>query len=198
MAVVVAVVAAHPVRRFDEFRSPDSSGGDIQGHILSSSGNGRWQLWAAAVDEFESKPAFGRGAGSYGAWWLQHRTLSLFVVDAHSLYVEVLGQLGIVGFILIVGAFLAGIVTAVRRLLRIEAEERVTLAAVTATFVAFAIAAGVDWMWELTIVPVVASYASPWRRGRERRSRCGRDSPLPTRGRRSAVASSGTGSGRPW
>jgi hypothetical protein len=156
VAVVVAVVAAHPVRRFDEFRSPDISGGDIQGHILSSSGNGRWQLWAAAVDEFESKPAFGRGAGSYGAWWLQHRTLSLFVVDAHSLYVEVLGELGIVGFILIVGAFLAGIVTAVRRLLRIEAEERVTLASVTATFVAFAIAAGVDWMWELTIVPVVA------------------------------------------
>jgi hypothetical protein len=53
----------------------------------------------------------------------------------------------------------------------------VTLAAVTAT----------SWrsrsprVWigcgELTIVPVVAFVCSPWRRGRERRSRCGRDSP---------------------
>jgi O-Antigen ligase len=156
VAAVVAIVAVHPIRRFDAFRSPGLEGGDIQAHILSSSGNGRWQLWASAVDEFKSKPAFGRGAGSYESWWLEHASLPLFVQDAHSLYVEVLGELGIAGFILLVGAFLAGIVTAVRRLLRLEGDERVTLAALTATFVAYAVAAAVDWMWELTIVSVVA------------------------------------------
>lgn len=156
VAAVAAIVAAHPVRRFDEFKSPQLGGDDIQAHLLSSAGNGRWQLWGAAVREFESKPAFGHGAGSYEAWWLEHGSLPLFVQDAHSLYVEVLGELGIVGFLLLVGAFLAGIVTAVRRLLRMEADERVTLAAVTAAFVAFAVAAALDWMWELTIVPVVA------------------------------------------
>lgn len=156
VAFIGALVAVHPIRRFDAFRSADLQGGDIQAHLLSSAGNGRWQLWAAAVDEFETKPAFGRGAGSYESWWLEHGSLPLFVQDAHSLYVEVLGELGIVGFLLLAGAFIAGIVTAVRRLLRQDEEERVTLAAVTAVFVAFAVSAAVDWMWELTIVPVVA------------------------------------------
>ncbi len=155
-AFFVAVAAAHPIRRFDQFRNPTLSAGDLQAHILSSSGNGRWQFWASAIKEFESKPGFGRGAGSYEAWWLQHGSLPLFVQDAHSLYVEVLGELGIVGFLLLVGIFAAGLFTAVRRLIRMPAVERVTPAAVTATFVAFAIGAAVDWMWELTIVPVVA------------------------------------------
>ena len=155
-AFFVAVAAAHPIRRFDQFRNPTLSAGDLQAHILSSSGNGRWQFWASAIKEFESKPGFGRGAGSYEAWWLQHGSLPLFVQDAHSLYVEVLGELGIVGFLLLVGTFVAGLFTVVRRLIRMPAVERVTPAAVTATFVAFAIGAAVDWMWELTIVPVVA------------------------------------------
>jgi O-antigen ligase len=107
VAVVVAVVAAHPVRRFDEFRSPDIPGGDIQGHILSSSGNGRWQLWTAAVDEFESKPAFGRGAGAMGLVAPAQDAVAVRGGRA-LLYVEVLGEPGIVGFILIVGAFSPG------------------------------------------------------------------------------------------
>jgi hypothetical protein len=156
VAVIGALVAVHPIRRFDAFRSPGLEGGNVQAHLLSSAGNGRWQLWAAAVDEFESKPGFGRGAGSYESWWLEHGSLPLFVQDAHSLYVEVLGELGIVGFLLLAGTFITGIATAVRRLSRQEEDERVTLAAVTAVFVAFAVSAAVDWMWELTIVPVVA------------------------------------------
>lgn len=162
VAVVVAVagiVASHPIRRFEDFKSPASQTNDpsqLQAHLLSASGNGRWQLWHSAIDEFDSKPVSGRGAGSYEAWWLQHGSLPLFVQDAHSLYLETLGELGIVGFALLVGSFLTGLGTAVRRLLRTRDDEQVMLAAVTAAFVGYAVAAAVDWMWELTIVSVVA------------------------------------------
>jgi O-antigen ligase/polysaccharide polymerase Wzy-like membrane protein len=159
VAGVAAVVAVHPIRRLEAFKTPTvayRAVHGIQAHLLSPSGNGRWQLWTSAIDEFDSKPVFGRGAGSYEAWWAQHGSLPAFVQDAHSLYAETLGELGIVGFLLLVGAFLAGLGGAVGRLFRAGEQERVTLAAVTAVFVAFAVAAAVDWMWELTIVSVVA------------------------------------------
>jgi hypothetical protein len=157
VVVIAGLVLAHPIRRFDEFkRPPESQSHQIQSHLLSSAGSGRWQLWGQAIDEFRTRPVVGRGAGSYGEWWTRHRPIGLAAQDAHSLYAETLGELGLVGFALLVGAFVAGIVTAARRLLRVEGDDRVTLAAVTAAFVAYAVAAGIDWMWELTIVSVVA------------------------------------------
>src|SRR6266540_4307976 len=159
VAAVVGIVASHPVRRFEIFKNPTSQTTDpsqLQKHLLSASGNGRWQLWHSALDEFDSKPVVGRGAGSYEAWWLEHGSLPLFVQDAHSLYLETLGELGIVGFVLLVGTFLAALGTAARRLLRQPDDDRVLLASVTAAFVGYAVAAAVDWMWELTIVSVVA------------------------------------------
>jgi O-Antigen ligase/Tetratricopeptide repeat len=156
VVVIAGILVSHPIRRFDDFkRPPGKQTHQIQGHLLSSSGSGRWQLWGQAVREFESRPLIGRGAGSYGQWWAQHRTISLASQDAHSLYLETLGELGLVGFALLAGAFVAGFVSAGRRLLRSEGDARVTLAAVTAAFTAYAVAAGIDWMWELTIVSVV-------------------------------------------
>jgi tetratricopeptide (TPR) repeat protein len=107
------------------------------------------------VDEFETAPALGKGAGSYEAWWAQHGTLRGFVKDAHSLYLESLGELGIVGLLLMAGAFLTGIVAGLRRVLARAGEERLALAAVWAGFLAYAVASGIDWMWEMTVVSVV-------------------------------------------
>ena len=157
VVVVAGLMLSHPIRRFDDFkRPPGNQSHEIQGHLLSSSGSGRWQLWGEAIREFETRPVIGRGAGSYGQWWSQHRPISLASQDAHSVYAETLGELGLIGFALLVGAFVAGFVTAGRRLLRMEGDARVPLAAVTACFTAYAVVAGIDWMWELTIVSVVA------------------------------------------
>jgi len=157
VVVIAGLVFAHPIRRFDEFRRPPSNQShQIQSHLLSGGGSGRWQLWSQALDEFRSRPAIGRGAGSFGQWWTQHRPIALAAQDAHSLYAETLGELGLVGFVLLVAAFAAGLIAAARRVMRVKGDDRVTLAAVTAAFVAYAVAAGIDWMWELTIVSVVA------------------------------------------
>jgi tetratricopeptide (TPR) repeat protein len=164
LLIVGGIVAAHPVRLFQHFKAvpsyqintlPSNTTNPIQVHLLTVGSSGRWQQWASVVDEFESAPGIGRGAGSYEAWWAQHGTLKGFVKDAHSLYLETLGELGIVGFLLIVGAFLTGLVAGVRRALAAAGEERLAIAAIWAGFVAYAFAAGIDWMWEMTVVSVV-------------------------------------------
>src|SRR5439155_25112217 len=89
------------------------------------------------------------------AWWDRYRPLPIVSRDAHSLYVEALGEVGVVGGALIIGALLTGVVASVRFVRRAAGEQRVTAAALTATFVGFLIAAGLDWMWELTAVAAV-------------------------------------------
>ena len=161
VAAIVGILMLDPVERFEQFKNPsatlvDTRGDYVRAHLLSASGNGRWQLWGSSVDQFRSEPLHGGGAGSYEAWWAKNGSLPMFVRDAHSLYAETLGELGLVGFVLLLAAFGAGIAAALWRLRAQQAEGRVTLAAFTASFIAFVVAAGVDWMWELTIVSMVA------------------------------------------
>lgn len=155
--LVVAVALAHPVRRFEHFKQVPTSvpvaGGTT--HLLSGAGNGRWQFWSAAIDEFRSAPLQGRGAGSYEAWWARHGAFPYFVVNAHSLYLQTLGDLGIVGFLLLVGALAAGVIAAVVRLRGVRDHERTAVAALLGAACVFLVAAGLDWMWELTVVGVV-------------------------------------------
>jgi tetratricopeptide (TPR) repeat protein len=156
-----AVVALDPVERFEDFkRSPaDGAGFEQEGftgaHIASTAGTGRWQFWEAAVDQFAGAPLLGGGAGSYEAWWAQHGSFSYAITDAHSLYLETLGELGAVGLVLLVAFLAIPLVAGVRRALRAVGAERDTIAALLAASLAYVVAAGIDWMWELTAVSVL-------------------------------------------
>jgi tetratricopeptide (TPR) repeat protein len=158
--VVVAaagLVAAQPVDRFDRFKAlPGAQTGTdenfVSNHLTSTSGSGRWQLWTAAVDEYRTEPLHGRGAGSYEAWWLQSPIFAGFARDAHSLYAETLGELGIVGLCLLAATLLAGALTGLRRVL----EGRPAAAGLLAAFLGYALGAAIDWVWELTAVTLVA------------------------------------------
>jgi len=159
--VVAVALAADPIGRFRAFKEPpqaleEPTGDFVRAHLLSGNGSGRWQLWASALDQFESRPLFGRGAGSYEGWWSQHGSLAMFVRDAHSLYAEVLGELGLAGMLLLGGALATGLVVGLMRLVqRQRPSDRLLVAGLLAAFVAFACGLAVDWMWELTVVGVV-------------------------------------------
>ena len=162
-AVVVGIAVARPFHRFQEFKKvppPGFGGSSVQQHLFASTGNGRWQLWQSAVEEFKSRPLVGRGAGSYQAWWAQHASLRFFVRDAHSLYAETLGELGIVGLVLLVAFLGSVVVIGARRIAKSAGENRPAVAALLGLFVAFLFEAGVDWMWELTAVGLVAFAAA--------------------------------------
>ena len=159
-AIAVGIAAAHPVQRFQDFKqTPANLNESIHTHLFSGSSNGRWQLWTAAVDEFKKEPVHGEGAGSYEAWWAQHGELSFFVRDAHSLYVEALGELGIVGLVLLLGFFVTSVAVGGTRLMGENEEQRAAVAALLAVAAGYLLEAGIDWMWELTAVSVVAMVA---------------------------------------
>ena len=163
---VVGVAAADPAERAREFRKPPGEVGAldqndlVRAHLLSGSGSGRWQFWSAAVDEWRAQPVHGGGAGSYEAWWAQHGSFTAFIRDAHSLYLETLGELGPLGLLLILTFVSATLVVGVSRARALEGPNRDTVAGLTAVVAGFAVAAGIDWMWELTVVTVVAVVAS--------------------------------------
>jgi hypothetical protein len=124
--------------------------------LESFSSNGRWPLWESALEENASKPLTGRGAGSFEAWWAQHKGAhySGFVEDAHSLYLEALAELGIVGFALLVG-FLAWVfVAGGRRYLRASSRRRTQLAAALAGCAAFCLGSAYDWLWQIAVLPI--------------------------------------------
>jgi O-antigen ligase len=163
LVAIAGIAAFDPATKFEDFKRPPgetkyTEGDFTRSHLLSSTSTGRWQLWAAAGDEWDTKPALGRGAGSYQAWWLEHADFPLFVRDAHSLWLEMLGELGVVGFLLIVVGFGAGFAAALARLRR-AGPARPLVAALTAVLAAFVLAAAIDWVWELTIVGLVAVVA---------------------------------------
>jgi hypothetical protein len=160
-AATVVVVALHPIQRFETFKEPPhvarlASGDFVKAHLLSGNGSGRWQFWGAALDQWRTWPIGGEGAGTFESWWAQHGSFYYFLRDAHSLYVEVLGELGIVGFVLLVGAVLTPFVVGGRRYHRTrDLDERVTLSTLLAVFAGWAVSLAIDWMWEMTIVSLV-------------------------------------------
>jgi hypothetical protein len=165
VTVLAAAVAVHPVRQVEAFKRPPAAVQRIQphdfvrSHLLSGSGNGRWQWWSTAIDQWKEHPLVGQGAGSFEQWWSEHASFTYFVRDAHSLYVETLGELGLVGFVLVLALVVGGVSIGVRRALVGEGDAQVSTAALTAVFAAYAVAAGIDWMWELPAVTVVAVLA---------------------------------------
>ena len=160
VVLVAGVAAADPGSRLDSFKKPPRVAGQGGGvtnntHLLSGGGHGRWQAWDAAVGEFRAHPIAGGGAGSYEAWWARHADISYVTRYAHSLYLQTLGELGLLGGALLLG--LVGVVgvTAARRWRGSRGAERGVLAAAIAMLLAWAVAAGFDWIWELTAVGVV-------------------------------------------
>lgn len=151
--LLAGVVVSDPAARLRQFKAApegeDAGSVDIGAHLASGGGSGRWQFWDAALDEFSRYPLAGGGAGSYESWWLQHGSLDWFVRNAHSLWLETLGELGLAGLLLLGAAFAVGVATGVRRLRAAPPEDRATPAALLAVLLAFTLGAAIDWVWQL-------------------------------------------------
>jgi hypothetical protein len=160
-ALLALAPAAYSLR---DFTQPPATAGEaapatLTDHLLSGSGSGRWQFWAAALGEFRRSPLHGGGAGSYEAWWAQHGSLRYFVRDAHSLPLQTLAELGIIGFALLAAAFAIAAATGARHLRSSVGAARAPVAALLAVVTAYLVGAAIDWMWELPAVTAVGFVA---------------------------------------
>ncbi len=157
-AVTGALLAADLGQALEGFKQTGFKRGGTAGEsgLVSGAGGGRYQIWSAALEEFGAYPVLGGGAGSYESWWAANPQFPLFVRDAHSLYLETLGELGLPGLALLLGALGYGLLTGLRRLRGRAGVERATIAGLCATLLTFAFAAGLDWMWEMPLLTGVA------------------------------------------
>jgi hypothetical protein len=158
-ALVVLVVAGAldaPGRAssgWGEFKRGGGPGSGT-GRLGSVAGQSRYQLWRAALDENATKPLIGTGSGTFELWWARHGNTGESVRDTHSLYLQTLGELGIVGLVLLVGFLLTIFVGGGRGALRASAADRSRLAAALAGCVAFCLTAVVDWMWQIPVLAI--------------------------------------------
>jgi hypothetical protein len=144
-------------RAWDSFQGPETPLGADPAHRLTSLGGTRSAQWTVALSIFERHPTHGIGAGTFEFAWNQDPRRTGHVVDAHSLYLEALAELGWPGAILIVGALGALLLAALRAAARAaDGPARGATAGCAAAFAVFCLTAGVDWMWESTAVTVMA------------------------------------------
>ncbi|HSC50512.1 MAG TPA: O-antigen ligase family protein [Gaiellaceae bacterium] len=157
LAIAVAAVAAvggpraGARRAYHAFNAPAPLvRSDASNRLFSLSGSNRSDYWRVAWREVEAHPLLGGGAGSFQRFWLRHRSAELPVLDAHSLYLETLAELGAVGL-----ALLLCVLTV--PLLGLRTARRTPFAAAAlGGYVAFLVHAGIDWDWEMPAVTLTA------------------------------------------
>jgi O-Antigen ligase len=155
-AVVLAAALDVPGRAssgWDEFRHGGVPGSGT-GRLGSVAGQSRYQLWQAALHESGTEPLTGTGAGTFELWWARHNTTGESVRDTHSLYLQTLGELGVVGLLVLVAFLLAVFGGGGSNALRADPADRSPLAAGLAGCAAFFLTAAVDWMWQIPVLPV--------------------------------------------
>jgi hypothetical protein len=159
MGVVLVVLAialaagaggfAH--REYDKFvdGTNETRATQIRERLTDPANDGRLPLWRAAVRIYETQKLRGTGAGTYQQYFPRYRTESGYVVDAHSLYLQSLAELGIVGFVLILVVVL-GILVGLAG--RIRGPDRALYAALFAVSLAWAVHQAFDWDWQMPAV----------------------------------------------
>jgi hypothetical protein len=164
-AAVVALVAAglvagapgkldHVWRDFKNHATTNPSQNSVS-RFGSTSGEGRYQFWTAAVHATNGRVLGGSGPGTFQLLWLPRAPFESYVTNAHSLYVETLAEDGVVGLVLLIAFFVLVVGAAIRLVIRSRFEERTRAAAIAAAFVAFLVYAASDWIWQVPVVPAV-------------------------------------------
>ncbi len=158
-AAVVAIVAialllgagSFAVREYDRFVNDngEATTSQTRERLTDPANNNRLPLWRAAVRIFDTQKLRGTGAGTYQQHYFRTRTDPLYVTDAHSLYLQSLAELGVVGFALILVVVL-GILGGLAA--RIRGPDRALYAALFAVALAWSIHQGFDWDWQMPAV----------------------------------------------
>jgi O-antigen ligase len=161
VAAVVGLAASHPGRRIEDFKKPPAAPGSQHGfvarHLASAEGSGRYQFWKAGIEAFRDEPLRGQGAGSYAEWWARKGDIAYYIRNAHSLFVETLAELGLLGGLALLVFFAAALAGGIRARTREPAAAGVALAALLCGVAS----AAIDWTWQLpgAFAPVVVAAA---------------------------------------
>lgn len=154
---VGAAAAAGGESAWEDFKTAQAADDPDPAARLANLRGTRYAIWTTALDRFEADPWQGDGAGTFEFAWSREGTGGEFIKDAHSLYLEALAELGVVGLALLlamVGAIAWAAIAVLRRFG--DGPERGAAAAAAGAIAAYLFGAGLDWLWEATAVSVLA------------------------------------------
>jgi tetratricopeptide (TPR) repeat protein len=149
--LAVAVIAvANAGRIADEFR-----GGEVTnepGRLGSLSSNNRLDWWGEAWDIFRADPLAGAGAGTFEVARKRYRETASPVTEPHSVPLQFLAGMGLVGLALFVALVAAAASAAVAARRRLEGGERDAAAALSVALALWLAHALVDYDWDFVAV----------------------------------------------
>ena len=155
----IALSAAFAGRIWHEFTNPVSSqiSSSSPNRLGSLNSSNRWRWWTEEWSAFTGHPLGGTGAGTFQLTDLRLRSSPLTTEEPHNTPLQLLGETGIVGFLLYAGAAAAAALGIVRARRRVSGGE---LAAVTALGVALAaflvhMIVDMDWNYVATCGPLL-------------------------------------------
>ena len=137
----------------DRFEARIDTGSNLNDRLFTLSGAGRAETIGVAWDEANERPLVGSGAGTFEILWYEHRPSQQIVRDAHSLYVEMFSELGLVGLALLAAMLGVPLVAASR------ARRSRFVAPAFGAYVAWVTAAALDWHWEMVGLTMTAFLA---------------------------------------
>jgi O-Antigen ligase len=156
LLVLVVLGIAFGGRAWNKFSSADlgvtATGA---GHVGEVTSGGRVQFWEVALEAFDEKPLAGHGAGTYQFSWNEHRPVAMTTHTAHSVYLEALAELGIVGGLLTLGMvlFLLGVGVSAWR--ASSGRQRELNAVLLVVSFALALGFAFDFFWQTAGVGIV-------------------------------------------
>lgn len=142
-------------RAWDEFSNSELALEQPEDRFENLSGTGRDEFWRVALDSLGEEPLLGQGAGTYRFAWNQEREIETTVLDAHSLYFEAFAELGLIGGLLVLGVVGSLLWIGFSAWRHASGPRRELNAALLAACLAFAVGAGIDWLWEIAAVGAI-------------------------------------------
>ena len=119
---------------------------------LASLQSNRYSYWSVALRAFSDQPLRGVGAGGWSVYWLRYRPVGEFAQDAHSLPLQTLAELGLVGLALLLSV-VGGVAVAARQALQ---RAPALAAGPIAGAVTYLTHSPLDWDWEMPAVTLTA------------------------------------------
>jgi len=143
------VTVDHPIgfaeKRWASFKHLPAH--DTASSHFTSLGSSRYDYWRVGLIEFERHPVIGMGGHGWPVAYLRYGKTTEDPEYAHSIEIDALSQTGIIGFLLVVGAGVAGLAAVARR-----RGAPLLPAALFASGVYFATHTAIDWVWSIPSV----------------------------------------------
>ncbi len=149
VGVVVAIASADRIgafadRQYTAFVTLGGPQGEPTASRLATGAGNRYDYWRVAVDAWRAHPVAGVGAGGYDKPYFARRTTSEDIRQPHSLPLQVLAELGIVGGVLLAACLLL-VAAGTWRRIRDGARAPVVVAGL-GIVTAWLVHTSVDWM----------------------------------------------------